>query len=243
MTSQSDRMLEDIVPTRLLAGEPHHACEVMRLEFRSADAETEQAGMEAAQITPAEDDAVRTVARLTALNQRLESEAEQLRERIEAARTENMNARTEWQAELEQSVAVERERVAKFCAQFERERARYFAGVEAEVVRLALAIAARVLHREVRLDPLLLAGVVRVALENISDSSTAVLRVPAAEQETWREAFAARKDVAVQVAGDDRLRNGECVLESEVGNVELGVGAQLDEIERGFFDLLEKRPA
>ena len=35
---------------------------------------------------------------------------------------------------------------------------RYFAGVEAEVVKLALAIAARVLHREAKLDPLLLTG-------------------------------------------------------------------------------------
>jgi len=28
-----------------------------------------------------------------------------------------------------------------------------------------------------------------------------------------------------------------------VGKVELGVSAQLSEIERGFFDLLQKRPA
>jgi flagellar assembly protein FliH len=35
----------------------------------------------------------------------------------------------------------------------------------------------------------------------------------------------------------------ECVLETSVGRVELGVKAQLIEIERGFFDLLGQRPA
>jgi flagellar assembly protein FliH len=42
---------------------------------------------------------------------------------------------------------------------------------------------------------------------------------------------------------DERLQAGECVLETKLGTVELGVRAQLEEIERGFFDLLNHRPA
>jgi flagellar assembly protein FliH len=45
------------------------------------------------------------------------------------------------------------------------------------------------------------------------------------------------------VVGDERLAAGECVLETNVGKVELGVSVQLEEIERGFFDLMEQRPA
>ena len=37
-------------------------------------------------------------------------------------------------------------------------------------------------------------------------------------------------------------RQGECVMETSVGRVELGVAVQLEEIEKGFFDLLQKRP-
>jgi flagellar assembly protein FliH len=33
------------------------------------------------------------------------------------------------------------------------------------------------------------------------------------------------------------------VLDTNVGRVELGVSAQLEEIERGFFDLMQQRPA
>ncbi len=44
------------------------------------------------------------------------------------------------------------------------------------MVRLALAIARKVLHREAQLDPLLLAGVVRVALDQMQAGSRVLLR-------------------------------------------------------------------
>jgi len=157
-----------------------------------------------------------------------------------AARAE---ARSEWQKELAERIAEERSAILRAYEEFCKERARYFAGVEAEVVKLVLAIAARVLHREVNLDPLLLAGVVRVALEKVAEDSTAVLRVPAGALPVWREVFAESPGASLQIVGDDRLVAAECVLETNVGKVELGVRAQLEEIERGFFDLMQQRPA
>jgi flagellar assembly protein FliH len=41
---------------------------------------------------------------------------------------------------------------------------------------------------------------------------------------------------------DARLERGECVLDTKMGTVELGVSVQLEEIEKGFFDLLNHRP-
>ncbi len=181
---------------------------------------------------------------LAALDGRLRSQAEQMSGQIELARSEaKAEARLEWEQELEDGIVAERRAVLKVCEEFVRERARYFAGVEAEVVKLALAIAARVLHREAKLDPLLLTGVVRVALEKVAEDSVTVLRVPVGSIEIWRELFAASPDSSLQIVGDERLAVGECVLETNVGRVELGVSAQLEEIERGFFDLMQQRPA
>jgi flagellar assembly protein FliH len=173
------------------------------------------------------------------------SQTQQVSLQIEGARSEaRAEARREWEEELEERIAIERDGVLRSCEQFGRERARYFAGVEAQVVTLALAIAARVLHREAKLDPLLLSAAVRVALEKVAEESSTVLRVPAAEVELWRDAFSAQaSESSVQVVGDERLSAGECVLDTSVGKVELGVSAQLSEIERGFFDLLQQRPA
>jgi flagellar assembly protein FliH len=69
------------------------------------------------------------------------------------------------------------------------------------------------------------------------------LRVPVEAIEMWREVFVASPKTSPQVVGDERLSVGECVLDTNVGRVELGVSAQLEEIERGFFDLLQQRPA
>jgi flagellar assembly protein FliH len=115
--------------------------------------------------------------------------------------------------------------------------------VEAEVVKLALAIAKQVLHREVKLDPLLLAGVVKVALGKVAEDSATTLRVPVADLEKWRESLASMQDNSLHLLGDEKLGPGECLLDTNVGRVELGVSAQLQEIERGFFDLLQQRPA
>jgi flagellar assembly protein FliH len=178
------------------------------------------------------------------LDGQLRSHAEQISAQVETARSEAVvEARLSWEAELEARIAKERSRLQKVEGEFLQERARYFAGVEGEVVRLALAIAARVLHREAKLDPLLLTGVVRVALEKVATDSAVVLRVPASEVEMWEGVFAANQESALKLVGDERLVGGECVLETNVGRVELGVSAQLEEIERGFFDLMQQRPA
>jgi flagellar biosynthesis/type III secretory pathway protein FliH len=50
---------------------------------------------------------------------------------------------------------------------FRREREEYFNRIEPEVVQLALAIAKKILHREAQIDPLLLTGLVHVALEKV----------------------------------------------------------------------------
>jgi flagellar assembly protein FliH len=177
------------------------------------------------------------------LDGRLRSQAEQMSARVEMERSEaKAEARREWEVELEERIAAERRLVLKIGEEFSRERSKYFAGVEGEVVKLALAIAKRVLHREVQLDPLLLAGVVRVALEKLAEDSTAVLRVPASELQAWQEVFVMNPIFLLQLVADERLGSGECLLDTNVGKVELGVSAQLEEIERGFFDLMQQRP-
>jgi flagellar assembly protein FliH len=181
---------------------------------------------------------------VAALNGRLQLQAEEIAGQIEAAQKDAiLIAREEWASELDERVVAERKAIQQVCEQFSKERAMYFAGVEAEVVKLALAIAARILHREAQLDPLLLTAAVRVALAKVADGSGIVMRVPVEEMEMWYRVLNAEIDATVKLMGDERLCMGGCILETKVGTVELGVKAQLAEVERGFFDLLQQRPA
>jgi flagellar assembly protein FliH len=127
-------------------------------------------------------------------------------------------------------------------AAFQERQDRYFAEAEAAVVRLALSIAARVLHREAQLDPLLLRGPVRVALEDAQQGAVCVLEVSATEAEAWEKWLAeAAVPVRVQVRTRDEAEPGLCRLEIGASMADLSVHAQLAEIERGFFDLLQDR--
>lgn len=182
--------------------------------------------------------------KLDALNSKLQSDAEEMPAHLdEVRRSTREESNREWEQRLEEAIAEERARIVEVADKFSRERSRYFAAVEAEVVKLSLAIAGRVLHRETKLDPLLLAGVVRVALAKIAEDSASVLRVPKADLEAWRAMIPAAQHPELQLVGDEVLQAGECVLDTNVGRVELGIGAQLQEIEKGFFDLLQQRPS
>jgi flagellar assembly protein FliH len=130
------------------------------------------------------------------------------------------------------------QQMARLMEQFAQERDRYLHAVEHEVVKLSLAVAARILRREAQMDPLLLLGAVRVALGQLSASTKVRLRVPPNELELWSEAIALLPKLTVkpEVVAGDNMRLGDCVVETEMGSVDLGVRAQLNEIERGFFD-------
>jgi flagellar assembly protein FliH len=217
---------------------------VSRLEFHTIDqigADPIQ-GADAGVVLNAQ--AVSIEVQIAAMERQLKLQEQETAQQIEAAqRAARIESRKEWEEELEERVAMERARVARMCEEFGKERTRYFIDVESEVVKLALAIAARVLHRETNLDPLFLTAAVRVVLEKVADNSTMELHVPVAEVERWRDAMAADAESRVQFVGDERLSAGECILQTSVGRVELGVKAQLEEIEKGFFDLLQQRPA
>ena len=93
------------------------------------------------------------------------------------------------------------------------------------------------------MDPLLLSGAVRVALEMVQEESELRLRVPAKDLTIWHSRFEeAHEGAALKLVADEEMATGACVLETSVGSVDLGVAAQLVEIERGFFDLLQQRP-
>ena len=149
--------------------------------------------------------------------------------------------KAEREAQSGSQAATQRERAqqaAGLLESFTQERNRYLEKVEHEVVKLALAVAARILRREAQMDPLLLTGAVRVALGQLSQSTQVRLRVPPAELALWTEAIALVPNLSVNpaVIAGEGMRLGDCLMETELGSVDLGIRAQLGEIERGFFD-------
>jgi flagellar assembly protein FliH len=127
---------------------------------------------------------------------------------------------------------------ADLVSDFERQTSRYFQTVEQEVVKLALAVAARVLRREAQTDPLLLIGAVRVALGQIAASTEVRLRIPPQDLDLWTEAIALLPNLKTkpQVIAGDGMRVGDCIIETKLGNAELGIAHQLADMERSVLN-------
>jgi flagellar assembly protein FliH len=179
-----------------------------------------------------------------------EQAAEETRQSFEAGRERGQQEGRQAEREAQAAALVAdrdgyKRQLAALAGKFLEERDRYLHAVEQEVVKLALAVAARILRREAQMDPLLLTGAVRVALGQLAASSEVRVRVPAAELELWTEAIALLPHLHGKpaVEAGEQMRLGDCAIESKVGTVDLGVRSQLGEIERGFFDRAKPSPA
>jgi flagellar assembly protein FliH len=137
-----------------------------------------------------------------------------------------------------------RANVSKLLEDFKAERDSYFRRIEPEIVQLALAIARKILHREAQMDPLLLTGMVHVALEKLDSGARVRMRVNPGDVHSWNEYFSQSSEFPQppELVGDAALQHGECAMETEIGSTTISLDTQLKEIEQGFFDLLEQRP-
>jgi flagellar assembly protein FliH len=144
----------------------------------------------------------------------------------------------------EQALLQEKAHISDELKKFGTEAAEYYSRIEMEVVKLALAIAAKILHREAQVDPMLVAALVRVALDKLHKNTKSVVRVRPEEASGWRQYFAQHMEQSLvpEVIEDPAVAPHGCALETDVGSTELGVETQLKEIENGLFDLLAQRP-
>jgi flagellar assembly protein FliH len=145
---------------------------------------------------------------------------------------------------LEKQLGVERAKLADAVQNFERQNREYYARVEVELVHLALAIAGKILHREAQVDRLLVAGLVKVALEKLQHNTRVTIHARPEDVPAWSKYFLIEMAGRIQldVKPDAALEPNSCVLETELGETALGLDAQMKEIEQGFFDLLAQRP-
>jgi flagellar assembly protein FliH len=160
-------------------------------------------------------------------------------ERADAASQVEQKLRQEY----EQKLVVARAPIVAAVKEFGTQRDDYFARVESEVVQLSLSIAAKILHREAQVDPMLVATLVRIAIEKMREESSVAIRVSVGRASAWKQYFAALPNAArVEVIEDAQLNDQDCLLVTELGSANFGLDTQLKEVEQGFFDLLALRP-
>ncbi|MGA2185107.1 MAG: FliH/SctL family protein [Bryobacteraceae bacterium] len=111
---------------------------------------------------------------------------------------------------------------------------------EEELVRLALAIARRILHRELTIDPEALTGLVKAALGKIELRDTCRVRTHPEHVATVTRCLAQiGAPQKIDVLADTSLEKGSAIFETGRGSLDASVETQLAEIQRGLVDLME----
>ena len=134
------------------------------------------------------------------------------------------------------------ERLARSLEELATLRPRLRQEAEGDMLRLAMAIARRVLGRELAVDPEALHGLAVAALEKLSTQEIHRVRVHASMVPNIRTLLETMPGRArVEVVPDPAGEPGTIVFETERGNLDASVETQLDEIGRGLADRLGRK--
>jgi flagellar assembly protein FliH len=176
---------------------------------------------------------------LAAQAERLQAEFERrvAQARDEALREGEEGGRRRAYAEVEPALrrlALSLEEIGALKARLRKE-------AEADLVKLALAIARRVLQRELSVDPEALRGLAMGAMSKLQAGE--VQRVTthpshAAALASWLGAGSGR---TIEVIPDPSREPGDVFFETSRGDLDASIGTQLNEIERGLADTLRRR--
>lgn len=179
----------------------------------------------------------------TALERRLaELEAQAAAREAQARRAGFEEGEAAARRSLEEAYREALQRAARATAELAGLRRRLRQQAEEDLVRLAVAIARRIVRRELSTDPQALLGLVKAALERVDAREVLRLRVHPEDARTIESSFA---DLGVperiEVLADRRLERGALVIETERGELDGSVETQLAEIERGLADLIRRQ--
>jgi flagellar assembly protein FliH len=169
------------------------------------------------------------------------------RERVEAARAAALEeGRQQGVAEGEERALRHLEpvmaRTARAIEDLALVRRRLHLEAEQDVVKLAVAIARRIVNRELSVDPDAILGMIHTALGKLDARELHSVCVhpsdaPRVRAELERLALPKRVDVTA----DASLERGALLFETARGVLDASIAAQFDEIERGLADAMARR--
>lgn len=128
-------------------------------------------------------------------------------------------------------------RLAATLGELASSRRRLRREAERDVLKLAVAIARRVLHRELQADPEAMLGLVKAALQALEAREVEHVRVSPIDAAAVRSQLEQlRPEFRFEVVPDTKLERGAVIFETTRGNLDASVETQLKEIECGLAD-------
>jgi flagellar assembly protein FliH len=178
---------------------------------------------------------------LDAMRREMEMLRQDFQARLEAARRQALEegknaAREEARAERE---AMQKQ-LARSLEESVRARQVLLERTDEDLVRLAVAIAEKVLNREMHTDPDALRGIARAALDRIAGKEVQVVRMHSDDQHAVEKELGTAERQAIRLIADPSLQRGALLFETGFGILDCSIATQLEEIERGLTDRVRR---
>ena len=120
--------------------------------------------------------------------------------------------------------------------------------IEKEVVDLALAIAQKVICREISTDPETVVCVAKEALAKVDDQGKIKIKMNPSDMQFINETKYQLSNLIADVdhvtfEAEESIQSGGCIIETELGEIDARIEKQLQAIEESFRCALEKKSA
>ena len=174
--------------------------------------------------------------------ERLRSTDEAVQQQIEQARQQGYR---QGQTEAAQAAAARVDasigKLTQTIEELAAYRPRLRREAEEDVVKLALAIARRIIGRELSVDPDIILALVKAGIQKLDARD--ISRVSANPEDAAKiKSFldSSNAPVRIEVSADSSLERGAVIFSTSRGTLDLSVNTQLAEIDRGFTDLIKR---
>jgi hypothetical protein len=113
-----------------------------------------------------------------------------------------------------------------------------YAQVEREVVKLAVEVAKKIVHREINADPDVIQTLVRIALSHVADKSAVTIHLNLADYNFLLERRAELPQTEasnIALLADKSIERGGCFIQTACGDIDARIEEKFREVEHAFF--------
>jgi flagellar assembly protein FliH len=121
-------------------------------------------------------------------------------------------------------------------------RASLYAQVEREVVKLAVEVAKKIVHREISADPDVIQTLVRVALSHVAEKTAVTIHLNPADYNyllEQRAELSQSEAREIALLANKSVERGGCLIQTACGDIDARIEEKFREVEHAFFEGLK----
>jgi flagellar assembly protein FliH len=142
--------------------------------------------------------------------------------------------------EAEKKLNILMQRYAETITEIDNLKTALYSRVEREVVKLALEVAKKIVHREVQADPEIVQTLVKVTLSHAASKSAVKVRLHPSDYSNIMKHRLALSSAnpegrEIELVSDKSIEQGGCLVQTECGDIDARIAEKFREVERSFF--------